>query len=70
MEDEDPGGRSAVVAGRRRAIALLVRDQGAVTVEHLARVFAVSTVTIRSDLRALAATGAVRRFHGGALGTP
>lgn len=55
------------VADRRRAIDLLVRDQGAVTVSHLARVFGVSKVTIRGDLQALVAAGTVRRFHGGAL---
>lgn len=69
-EGRDALRRSATVAGRRKAIELLARDQGVVTVAHLACVFGVSAVTIRSDLTALVATGAVRRFHGGALGTP
>lgn len=62
------GLQTSVLADRRRAIELLVGDRGAISVAQLAAIFGVSTVTIRSDLKALASTGAVRRFHGGALG--
>jgi DeoR family transcriptional regulator of aga operon len=52
---------------RRRLIRELVQTQGRVTVDELAERFHTSVVTIRSDLNALAATGAVLRTHGGAL---
>jgi DeoR family transcriptional regulator of aga operon len=52
---------------RRRLIRELVQAQGRVTVDELAERFHTSVVTIRSDLNALAATGAVLRTHGGAL---
>lgn len=52
----------------------LIEDQGRVTVEELVREFGVSTVTVRSDLDALAEMGALQRSHGGAVrsldGTP
>lgn len=56
-----------LAARRRRAMQALIHHHEAVTVEELGRVFGVSLVTVRKDLEALAAAGAVRRFHGGAL---
>jgi len=52
---------------RRRLIHEQVQAQGRVTVEELAERFGISVVTIRSDLNALAASGALLRTHGGAL---
>lgn len=44
-----------------------MEQHGRVTVEELAERFAMSTVTIRGDLEALARAGTVTRSHGGAL---
>jgi len=56
-----------LVEERRRRIIAQVEQQGRATVEELAARFAVSTVTVRSDLEALARAGSVVRSHGGAL---
>ena len=60
--------KSGMLLGERRheILDLLTRN-GRVTVDELAISFAVSTATIRNDLVALAATGALERTHGGAL---
>jgi DeoR family transcriptional regulator, aga operon transcriptional repressor len=52
---------------RRRRICDLLREHGRVTVEDLARRFATSVVTVRLDLTALEAAGALTRSRGGAL---
>jgi len=52
---------------RRRKIADRVAQYERATVEELAALFGVSTVTIRSDLEALARQGLLVRTHGGAL---
>jgi DeoR family transcriptional regulator of aga operon len=52
---------------RRRQIQSLIEQNGRVTTEELAERFHISLVTIRADLKALAASGAVVRTHGGAL---
>lgn len=52
---------------RRRRIGQLVRSEGRVTVADLVKQFGLSEVTLRGDLEALAATGAVVRVHGGAI---
>ena len=52
---------------RRGLIREMVQARGRVTVDELAARFGISVVTIRSDLNALAAAGAVVRTHGGAL---
>jgi DeoR family transcriptional regulator, aga operon transcriptional repressor len=62
--DTEPG---PPVAERRHRIVELLREHGKVTVEALAARFATSAVTIRSDLAALEADGALERTHGGAL---
>jgi DeoR family transcriptional regulator of aga operon len=52
---------------RRRKILDLVEQQGQITVRDLVRQFSISAVTVRSDLDALGASGAVVRSHGGAV---
>lgn len=52
---------------RQQLILETVRDNGQGTVAELSRRFDVSEVTIRRDLRELAARGALRRAHGGAV---
>src|SRR5207248_2825706 len=54
--------------GRRRKILELLRQSGQVTIHELVKRFAVSSVTVRSDLDALSAKGALLRSHGGAVG--
>jgi len=56
-----------LVEERRRRIVAQVEQQGRATVEELAARFAVSTVTVRGDLEALARAGSLVRSHGGAL---
>jgi DeoR family transcriptional regulator, aga operon transcriptional repressor len=53
--------------GRRRKILDLVEQSGQVTIHDLVKRFAVSSVTVRSDLDALSAKGALLRSHGGAV---
>jgi DeoR family transcriptional regulator of aga operon len=52
---------------RRRRICDLLREHGRVTVTDLSRRFNTSPVTIRLDLNALEAAGALSRSRGGAL---
>jgi DeoR family transcriptional regulator, aga operon transcriptional repressor len=52
---------------RRRQIQALIAAAGRVGSDELALRFNTSAVTIRSDLRALAASGALLRTHGGAV---
>lgn len=52
---------------RRRKILDLLEQQGQITVRDLVEQFSISAVTVRSDLDALGATGAVVRSHGGAV---
>lgn len=54
-------------SGRRRQIVDLVQRDGQVTVADLCRLFGVSTMTIRRDLRDLEREGLLRRVHGGAI---
>ncbi len=56
-----------LVEERRRRICEFLRAEGRVTVEALATRFGTSQVTIRADLSALEAAGALIRTHGGAL---
>ena len=56
-----------LVEERRRRIVAQVEQDGRATVEELAARFAVSTVTVRGDLEALARAGTLVRSHGGAL---
>jgi DeoR/GlpR family transcriptional regulator of sugar metabolism len=52
---------------RQQLIIEAVQDSRQATVVELSRRFDVSEVTIRRDLRELAALGALRRAHGGAV---
>jgi DeoR/GlpR family transcriptional regulator of sugar metabolism len=52
---------------RQQLILETVRDNRQATVTELSRRFDVSEVTIRRDLRELAAQGVLRRAHGGAV---
>jgi DeoR family transcriptional regulator of aga operon len=55
------------LAERRRAIIELVQQEGRVAVTELSQRFAVSEVTIRADLQALAEQRLLVRTHGGAV---
>ena len=52
---------------RRRKILDLIEQEGQITVRDLVKRFSMSAVTVRSDLDALGATGAIIRSHGGAV---
>lgn len=54
---------------RRQEIAKFVESCGRVSVAELAEKFAVSVVTVRSDLQALAQRNLIVRTHGGAVTT-
>lgn len=56
----------AALTPRQQQIYELVREQGFLTVEHLAEQFAVTRQTIRKEVNELAARALVQRFHGGA----
>src|SRR6202140_5806059 len=64
QREAEPG---LLVGERRHRILELLGEHGKVTVEALAARFATSAVTIRTDLAALEAGGALERTHGGAL---
>ncbi|QTF10119.1 DeoR/GlpR transcriptional regulator [Brenneria izadpanahii] len=49
---------------RRRAIAMMVTEQGAQSIEQLAEHFGVSLQTVRSDVRELTEQGLLLRRHG------
>lgn len=52
---------------RQRAIESILRQQGRLTVQELARRLGASEITVRRDLRLLESAGKVIRAHGGAL---
>ncbi len=52
---------------RRRKILDLLEQKGQITVRELADQFSISAVTLRADLKALSAAGAILRSHGGAV---
>lgn len=54
---------------RQRKILQLVNEQGRVSVADLSERFACSKVTIRNDIRSMAAQGLIERLHGGAMRT-
>jgi len=58
---------TALKEERQQRIVEAVRLSRQVTIAELSRTFQVSDVTIRRDLRELAAQGALRRAHGGAI---
>ncbi|HVX08404.1 DUF977 family protein [Humibacter sp.] len=52
---------------RRQRIHGIISEQGRSTVADLAHTLGVSEMTVRRDLDRLAACGAIRRTHGGAV---
>src|SRR5512141_242265 len=62
-----PKPQRLLVEERRRRMMEILEAQERATVEELVERFGVSAVTIRGDLDALTATGAIVRSHGGAL---
>jgi DeoR/GlpR family transcriptional regulator of sugar metabolism len=52
---------------RRRKIVDLLEQEGQITVHDLVERFSMSAVTVRADLDALSAAGAIVRSHGGAV---
>ena len=54
------------LAPRQQNILELVRERGYVSIDELARHFAVTPQTIRRDINQLAEQGLLRRTHGGA----
>jgi DeoR family transcriptional regulator of aga operon len=62
--------RGLLIEERRRRICELLRVDGRVTVDGLAKRFGTSQVTIRADLSMLESSGALTRTHGGALRLP
>jgi DeoR family glycerol-3-phosphate regulon repressor len=63
---EHMDGGAAAHAVRRREIVEVVRRQGFAAIDALAQQFQVTPQTIRRDINALCAQGALQRFHGGA----
>lgn len=63
--EKDPG--RAFAEDRRGAILDMLDRTASVQVADLAKMFGVSTVTVRSDLDALERDGKLRRTHGGAV---
>lgn len=55
------------VEARRERLLALIGEEGFVRVSDASELFGVSEVTLRSDLSALEAAGALRRVHGGAM---
>src|SRR4030095_17189004 len=58
---------SLALEERRRRILGLIQERAQVTVAELAERFTVSAVTIRTDLAALDAVGAILPIHRGAM---
>ncbi len=54
------------LAPRQQNILDLVRERGYVSIDELARHFAVTPQTIRRDINQLGEAGLLRRYHGGA----
>jgi DeoR/GlpR family transcriptional regulator of sugar metabolism len=58
---------AALKEERQQRIVEMVRQNRQATIAELSRLFGVSDVTIRRDLRELAVQGVLRRAHGGAV---
>lgn len=59
-------GKSGPVQYRHAKIRRIIKERGFVTIESLAREFAVTPQTIRRDINTLTEKGWVNRYHGGA----
>ncbi len=70
LENSTDGQNSAdtffAMSLRQKEIVALVRGEGFVAIEKIARRFAVTPQTIRRDIRNLSDAGLLRRHHGGA----
>jgi DeoR/GlpR family transcriptional regulator of sugar metabolism len=64
--EQEPAGPD-LAARRRQRLGLIVESRGAVRLDELSAALGVSPATVRRDLNALAATGRLRRVHGGAV---
>ena len=56
-----------LAARRRQRLILLVESRGVARLEELSGALGVSQATVRRDLNAIAASGRLRRVHGGAV---
>ncbi len=59
--------RRILTAHRRQMTLERVRERGVVKTSELSQAFAVSAMTVRNDLNALAEQGSLVRIHGGAM---
>ncbi len=59
-------GKSGPARDRQARIRQMIQAKGFVTIDHLAREFAVTPQTIRRDITTLSAQGGIHRYHGGA----
>ncbi len=66
-DDETPAPAHDLAARRRQRLGQLVDSRRAARLEELSAALGVSQATVRRDLDALAATGRLRRVHGGAV---
>ena len=55
------------ISERHQSILNMVRINGEVTVEDIAREFAISEMTVRRDLQVLSEKNLLGRVHGGAV---
>jgi DeoR/GlpR family transcriptional regulator of sugar metabolism len=68
LHDDDPPAPAHDLAARRRQrLGLIVDSRRAARLEELSAALGVSQATVRRDLDTLAATGRLRRVHGGAV---
>jgi DeoR/GlpR family transcriptional regulator of sugar metabolism len=61
---------TSLAADRQRAIIDAARQEGGVVISVIAGELGVSEMTVRRDLKELAAKGLVQRVHGGAVAAP
>jgi len=69
VSDVTPAAADLPAADRRRRILATVAQQGFVSIQELSELFAVSVVTVRSDVDRLAERGELRRIRGGVMAT-
>lgn len=61
-----PTDKAPAITGRQQKIVELVRRQGFVAIEDMARLFDITPQTVRRDINELRDCGLLRRYHGGA----
>jgi DeoR/GlpR family transcriptional regulator of sugar metabolism len=67
QRDDESAPAHDLAAHRRQRLGLIVDSRRAVRLDELSAALGVSQATVRRDLDALAATGRLRRVHGGAV---